>query len=283
MSQIDTTPEPITGRAAGVPFLAVPPTTSPRDSAPVVVAWHLLDPPRTEAAFAAALPLHGLDAWRIYLGLPMTGSRLPLGGWDELMRLGYEDAVLNLWMPVIYGAAEEFSPAFAALRRQLRLDTGPVGVMGGSIGAAVAQLVLAEGEHALGAAVLVSPLVQLRRAVEAMARHFGIIYPWSDESNALTDWLDFVTRARGDRRPEPAGSLAHRRRARRPRVPRAGSGARRSAQEALRKRRPGRAGHRPGYGPRPRRGARNRPRATDPTRRDRHAVQWFQRYLTDRQ
>jgi hypothetical protein len=56
--------------AAGVPFVAVPPETGPRPAAPAVVAWHLQDAPRTEAAFAAALPLAGLDAWRIYLGCP---------------------------------------------------------------------------------------------------------------------------------------------------------------------------------------------------------------------
>ena len=54
-----TTMVPVTGTAAGVPFLAVPPPV-PRPSAPVVVAWHLMDPPRTEAAFAAALPLRRL-------------------------------------------------------------------------------------------------------------------------------------------------------------------------------------------------------------------------------
>ncbi|MDP9443584.1 MAG: hypothetical protein M3P83_04225 [Actinomycetota bacterium] len=62
----------VTGTAAGVPFLAVPPRT-PSTSTPVVVAWHLMDSPRTEAAFAAALPLQGLDAWRIYLVCPCAG------------------------------------------------------------------------------------------------------------------------------------------------------------------------------------------------------------------
>jgi hypothetical protein len=42
-----------TGTAAGVPFLASPPVARPRASAPVVLAWHLSDPPRSEAAFAA--------------------------------------------------------------------------------------------------------------------------------------------------------------------------------------------------------------------------------------
>src|SRR2546430_4208707 len=91
----------IAGVAAGVPFLAVPPAASPPDRpAPVVVAWHLMDPPRTEAAFAAAVPMAGLAAWRIYLGLPMYGARLPGGGLDEVMRLAYADAVLDLQGPV---------------------------------------------------------------------------------------------------------------------------------------------------------------------------------------
>jgi dienelactone hydrolase len=186
---------PIVGRAAGVPFVAVPPANGPRASAPVVVGWHLLDPPLTEAAFAAALPLHGLGAWRIYLGLPMSGSRLPAGGLDELMRLAYEDAVLNMHRPIVYRAAEELGPALAELRQQLGINVGSIGVIGGSIGAAVAQLVLAEGALDVSAAVLVSPVVQLRGAVEAGERRFGVTYAWSGESNAVADRLDFVARA----------------------------------------------------------------------------------------
>ena len=57
---------PITGVAAGVPFLAIPPSVGApapdgrRHAVPLIVAWHLMDPPRSEAAFAAALPLNGL-------------------------------------------------------------------------------------------------------------------------------------------------------------------------------------------------------------------------------
>lgn len=185
----------ITGRAAGVPFLVVPPEEGPRSSAPVVVAWHLLDAPRTETAFAAAVPLKGLDAWRVYLGLPLSGRRLPPGGGEELMRLGYEDAVLKLDKPIVYGAASEFGAAFSELRNRFGFDSGPIGVMGGSIGAAVAQLVMAEGGFDVRAAVLISPVVQLRRAVDAMGRDFGVTYPWSDDANAVADRLDFVARA----------------------------------------------------------------------------------------
>ena len=187
--------EAMTGWAAGVPFLAVPPEGGPRPSAPAVVAWHLLDPPRTETAIAAAVPLKGLDAWSVYLGLPLTGSRMPPGGWDDLMRLGFEDAVTKLDKPIVYGAAEEFGPAFADLRSRFGFDGGPLAVMGGSIGAAVAQLVLAERELAVSAAVLASQVVQLRRAVDAMARRFGVTYTWSDEANAVAERLDFLARA----------------------------------------------------------------------------------------
>lgn len=183
------------GHAAGVPFVAMPPANGPRPSAPVVVAWHFMDPPRTEAAFAAAVPLSGLDAWRIYLGLPLSGSRLPGDGFDEIVRRGFQDAVLQLHRPVAVGAAEEFPAAFGELRQRLGIGSGPIGLMGGSIGAAVAQLVLAEGELDVSAAVLISPMVQLRRAADAMAQSFGTSYLWSQESSAVAGRLDFVARA----------------------------------------------------------------------------------------
>ncbi|NED99048.1 alpha/beta fold hydrolase [Phytoactinopolyspora halotolerans] len=189
-------PTAITGEAAGVPFVAVPPAAgTPPGSAPVVVAWHMMDAPRTERAFAAALPLDGLDAWRIYLGLPMCGARLPAGGFEVIMRLGYEDAVLNLQGPVVTQAAEEFPAVIDELRARLSLGDGPLNLVGGSIGAAVALTVAAEGAHPVDSMVLVSPLVQLRPAVDAMARQFGFDYPWSPASGEIAARLDFVARA----------------------------------------------------------------------------------------
>jgi len=196
---VSASPSPVSGTAAGVPFLALPPPGGTRPGAAVVVAWHLMDPPRTEAAFAAALPLAGLDAWRIYLGLPMCGSRLPAGGQDELMRLGYADAVLNLQGPIAAQGAEEFPAAFAELRNKLDLGDAPLGLLGGSMGSAIAQLVLTETGRSAGvparAAVLVSPMVQLRLAVDATGRRFGVTYPWGPASLAVAGRLDFVARA----------------------------------------------------------------------------------------
>src|SRR6266567_2749108 len=60
---------------------------------------------------------------------------------------------------------------------------------------AVAQLVIAEGDVEISAAVLVSPLVQLRPAVEAIGRRFGVTYLWSGASLDVAGRLDFVARA----------------------------------------------------------------------------------------
>lgn len=191
----------VTGVAAGVPYLAVPPESAAGPSTPVVIAWHLMDAPRTEEALAAALPLAGLDAWRIYLGLPMCGARTPAGGADEVMRLAYEDAVLNLQGPVADQAAAEFAGAFSELRDRLSLGDGPVAVVGGSMGSAVAELVLVEAAPAAGiavrAAVLISPITQLRPAVQAAGRQFGVDYEWTERSDEVAARLDFVARADG--------------------------------------------------------------------------------------
>ena len=185
----------VTGTAAGVPFLAVPPVGD-RTTAPVVIAWHLLDPPCTEVAFAAAIPLEGLDAWRIYLGLPMSGQRLPEGGMEEFMRLGFTDAVRNLQVPIPTQAAAEFPAAFAALQEQLGFGDGPVGIVGGSAGSAAAQLVLASGGGPrIAAAVLLSPITELKAATDATGRGYGVEYPWDAETLAMVAELDFVARA----------------------------------------------------------------------------------------
>ncbi|MCX5046456.1 alpha/beta hydrolase fold domain-containing protein [Aldersonia sp. NBC_00410] len=183
----------VTGVAAGVPYLAIPPDTGPRADAPIVVGWHLLDAPRTESAFAAALPLHGLDAWRIYLGLPLSGSRgIPQ---EEVMRLGYEDAVANLHGPIFSGAVDEFRGALTALRESLPIGAGPLGLLGGSMGAAIAQEVALTSGLDIAALVIVSPLVRLRDAVAAGEQIFGQRYSWTGATTATADRMDFVARA----------------------------------------------------------------------------------------
>ncbi len=188
-----------TDSAAGVPFIAVPPTHE-RRGAPVVVAWHLMDPPSTETALAAALPLDGLDAWRIYLGLPETGARSP--GAEESMRRGYEDAVMNMFGPISDRAAAEFPAAYDALRARFGFG-GPLAVVGGSLGSVVAQLVAIERADVVAMA-LVSPVTRLRAVVAVNERRFGVTYPWHPAAEEVADRLDFVDRAEETARHAPA-------------------------------------------------------------------------------
>lgn len=185
----------IIGIAEDVPYVALPPAGSV-DDAPLVVAWHLHDPPRSESAMAAALPLDGLPAWRVFLGLPLSGSRLPEGGLDAFFRLGYEDAVLNVFEPTCREAIAEFPAALTAIRRTLSVDEGrPMGLLGGSVGAMVALGVLAETELPVEAVALVSPAIQLSSVVGANERRFSVRYPWTERSIAVANHFDFLARA----------------------------------------------------------------------------------------
>jgi hypothetical protein len=110
---------PLTGLAAGVPYVALPASSGSR-RAPLGVAWHLLGPPRSQHAMAAALPMARLSAWRVYLRLPS---------------------------PEIERAVAGFPAVAAALRARLPVDDAPIGLVGESVGAAVVLLLtLAEGE-----------------------------------------------------------------------------------------------------------------------------------------
>lgn len=182
------------GAVAGVPFLALPPPT-PIDHAPLVVVWHLAGSPRSERAMAAALPLQGLPAWRLYLGLPMLGSRLPEGGLDEFFRRFREDPVLNVFDPITRAGVEEFPDALAEVRRRLPLGNGPLGLVGGSLGAWVALGVLTETELPVSTVALVSPAIRAASVVAHYERLWGTEYGWTAKARGAAERLDFVARA----------------------------------------------------------------------------------------
>lgn len=177
---------------AGVPYVLEPPSSG-RTDAPLVIAWHLMDAPRTERAFAAALPLAGLDAWKLYPGLPLCGDRSP--GQEEVMRLGFEEPVLNLHGRINAEAIAELPGLLDEVRAQHGIDEGPVAVVGGSAGAGVAGGTVVGKVLEPRAAVLISPLVQLRPVVDLLAREFGMDYTWTPESSAVADRMDLVWRS----------------------------------------------------------------------------------------
>jgi hypothetical protein len=198
-------PVPLVGVAAGVPYAALPPTRG-RRWAPLVVAWPGLDPPCSQQAMAAALPLARLRAWRVYLGLPRAGTRTPAAGLQQPPRLGADDFVLKLVGPMVEQAFAEFPAVVAALRVQLKLNDGPIGLLGEEAGATVALLVLAEGEMPVQAAALVRPAVQLERLVAANQQRHNLYHQWTGAARAVAERLDFVARAHqiAGRNPQPA-------------------------------------------------------------------------------
>ncbi|MEV4345294.1 prolyl oligopeptidase family serine peptidase [Actinoplanes sp. NPDC049596] len=150
-----------------------------------MVGYHLLDEPSTPAAFADAVPLAGLDAWKIYLRLPV-----PSFSQDELMA----EPVLSVHQHVVLGALAEFPSALASVRRSHGLfEDTPLCLMGGSMGGAAAQLVMAESGFAFHAAVLINPVVRLRDTIDGLSEH---AYAWTAPSSAIASRLDFVARSR---------------------------------------------------------------------------------------
>ncbi|SDM56089.1 alpha/beta hydrolase family protein [Allokutzneria albata] len=179
----------ITGMAAGVPFTALPPAAGGR--APLIVTWHMLDAPRSDAAFAAALPLHEVPAWRVHLGMPMCGARMVNGSMDAGLELIREDVLMSFLHAFVKQAFEEFPAALASVREQLPVDDGPIGVLGGSLGGAVALRVLAETDVPIFAGAVVNGAIRMRSVVDL----FPGDYPYDAESTKAVDSLDFVAKA----------------------------------------------------------------------------------------
>jgi dienelactone hydrolase len=179
----------ITGTAAGVPFTALPPADD--GAAPLIVTWHMLDAPRSDAAFAAALPMNDLPAWRVHLGMPMCGARMVDGSMDAGLELIRQDVLMSFLYPFVQQATEEFPAALASVRAQLPVDDGPIGVLGGSLGGAVALRVLADTETPVFAGAVVNAAVRLRSVVDL----FPGDYPYDAESEKAVDSLDFVAKA----------------------------------------------------------------------------------------
>ena len=171
----------ISGVAGKVPFIAFPPVSG-REEAPIIAVWHMLDAPRNEVAMAAALPLNDVDAWRVYLRLPVPESA--------------GDPVLGFFGPTVERAVADFPHALDELHRQIPAGRQPLRLVGASLGAMVVSCIVAEYDDIpLASAALVSPAVQLEALVRAGERAFGMAYPWSDESLRQCAQLDLVARA----------------------------------------------------------------------------------------
>ena len=182
-------PSPITGWAAGVPFTALPPADG--GPAPLLVTWHMLDAPRSDAAFAAALPMNDLPAWRVHLGMPMCGARMVDGSMGAGLELMRQDVLMSFLHPFVRQATDEFPAALASIRAQLPVDDGPIGVLGGSLGGAVALRILADTGTPVFAGAVVNAAIRIRSVVDL----FPGDYRYDAESEKVVDSLDFVAKA----------------------------------------------------------------------------------------
>jgi alpha-beta hydrolase superfamily lysophospholipase len=115
-----------------------------------------------------------------------------------MVELARKDALMAFLAPFIHQAADEFPTALVALRDQLAVDDEPMGVLGGSLGGAVALEVLTTLRTPIKAVALVNPAVRIRSVVGlvgALMADSGQAYPWTAESRKTADELDFVARA----------------------------------------------------------------------------------------
>jgi pimeloyl-ACP methyl ester carboxylesterase len=135
-----------------------------------------------------------LLAWRVYFGLPGTGSR-------PAERVEDWDLLLDGLAPMVEGAAAEFTDARAALQRDLPIDAGPVAVVGGSAGGWAALHVLAGGKVPVAAAALINPAVRAESVV-AVNEDFGkYTYRWTEAARAKAASMDMAAAMAGLRTP----------------------------------------------------------------------------------
>lgn len=194
VADASTLSRPVTGTAAGAPFLALPPANGDA-SAPLVLGLHAFEPPRSEAALAGAIPMAPLPAWRVYLGLPMFGTRLPQGGVAEINRRGESDYLLELFGPVVEEAAAELDRVTNELRAAFPVTDDPVGLVGVGAGATAVLLALAEAGLPVGAAAAVNPIVDPGLVITAREKRTGVPYQWTEQALRTRDRLDFGGRA----------------------------------------------------------------------------------------
>lgn len=169
----------ITGEAAGVRFVAVPPAG---DGRRLVVVWHLVGEPGSPEAMAEALPLAGVDAWRLYAALPAWGEG--------------PDPVVDGYVPLVESAVAAMPALVAAARDRFGCDDGPVDVVGGSAGGHVALTTAVRGVVAVRRVAVVNPAVRVQAVVEASIEVGALeAYTWTDASRAAVRPLDVLARA----------------------------------------------------------------------------------------
>lgn len=176
---------------AGIPVVCSPPA-NPELSAPLIVLWHGFGVPNSEEILATTLPLSQVQAWKVYLGLPLFGKRLPSGGIEEVMRRYVDDYVLKFLLPIVEQAAEELPAVVESLQAKFNIDTNKgIGLFGFSAGTEAVLLALAQSNIKVSAAVVAGVGRNLETFVNAYEQYFDTVktqFPWIEETHKTYNW-----------------------------------------------------------------------------------------------
>lgn len=176
---------------AGVPAICSPPA-NPEVTAPLIVLWHGFGVPNSEEILAQTLPLSQVQAWKVYLGLPLFGKRLPSGGIEEAMRQYVDDYVLKFLLPIVEQAAEELPAVVNSLQAKFNIDTSKgIGLFGFSAGTEAVLLALAQSNIKVNAAVFAGAGKNLEMFVNAYEQYFDTLqaqFPWMEEKHKTYQW-----------------------------------------------------------------------------------------------
>jgi pimeloyl-ACP methyl ester carboxylesterase len=172
---------------------------------PPIILWHGFGPPASEGAMMEALPLDDVDAVKVYLGLPLFGARAPAGGNKELARRQSEDVGLELFKPVVAGAADELPAVVEALRTNACMQRdGAIELVGFSAGGAAALYALSQDKVKIDAAVLINASTGLSASVQAYEQATKQTYAWSPASRELARRTDAIAHTADIARHHPA-------------------------------------------------------------------------------
>jgi predicted esterase len=173
---------------------------------PPIILWHGFGPPDSELDLMNALPLDDVPAVKVYLGLPMFGSRTLANG--ELVRRQKEDLGSLVFEPVVMGGAKELPAVVRELERHNCMTPGAaIGLFGFSAGGAAVLYALAESDVRIGAAVTLNASTGLSASVKAFERVTKGSYEWSDATRKLAQRSDAVSRAKDIAAGEPPPAL----------------------------------------------------------------------------
>lgn len=193
--------------AAGVPGVLAAPAGVDHE-APLLVLWHGFGPPPEAEGLSEQLPLHGLDAYRVYLDLPLFGGRRPEGGPRELGERQAEDYLGRLLWPVVERATGELSAVVDELKEQLDAGFGRgIGLFGHSAGGLAALHTVAEGDLPVRAAATYGAPASAEAPLAEIEELIGEPYEWTPEAREQARRLDIPVRAEEIAAGEPRPNL----------------------------------------------------------------------------